>query len=92
MSWYRDPAQLDNIIILTSRPRDVTRKLSISSWTNMEQESESPVLYVMVTSGGVSMVRGAEVRLSVHHVDNNGHFQTSARNISLVDDGAAGEC
>ena len=55
VSWYRDPALLDNIIIVRSRPRDVRRKLEIQSWTNYDQTAArghtSPVVvYVQVTS------------------------------------------
>ena len=52
VSWYRDPALLDNIIIVRSRPRDVKRKLDITSWTNYGYTGHtSPVvLYVQVSS------------------------------------------
>ena len=35
-------------------------------------------------------VVGADVRLSVHHLDNNGDHQSLATNITLLDDGVAG--
>ena len=59
VSWYRDPALLDNIIIVRSRPRDVRRKLEIQSWTNYghisTQRLTSPVvLYVQVSSVYIS--------------------------------------
>ena len=59
VSWYRDPALLDNIIIVRSRPRDVRRKLEIQSWTNYDhistQRLTSPVvLYVQVSSVYIS--------------------------------------
>ena len=34
ISWYQDPARLDNVVVVRSRPREGAEKLEISSWTN----------------------------------------------------------
>ena len=54
VSWYRDPALLDSIILVKSRPRDVTRTLDIKTWTNFQHVAASahslPIaLYVQVS-------------------------------------------
>ena len=45
--------------------------------------------HVQVSVDGLGVV-GADVRLSVHHLDNNGDHQSLATNITLLDDGVAG--
>ena len=42
-----------------------------------------------MTVGGKGVV-GASVLLSLHHVDNDGHHQTVAQDVALLDDGDAG--
>ena len=52
VSWYRDPALLDSIILVKSRPRDVTRTLDIAAWTNFQhaRSHSLPIaLYVQVS-------------------------------------------
>ena len=53
VSWYRDPALLDSIILVKSRPSDVTRTLDIDTWTNYQHVAAKAhtlpiVLYVKV--------------------------------------------
>ena len=71
--------------MVTSKPRDVTRQLSVSTWTSADH-----VLSAQVRVGDHVMV-GADIRLTLHHVDTSGQHQTSVQNISLYDDGAAGK-
>ena len=86
VSWYQDPAQLDNMVLVSSKARDVTRQLSVSTWTSSDH-----VLSAQVMLGDQPVV-GADIRLTLQHVDTNGQHQTSVQNISLYDDGAAGKC
>jgi len=93
VSWYRDPALLDSIILVKSRPRDVTRTMDIQTWTNFQHVAASahslPIaLYVQVSVSGLG-VAGARVSASVTRVDSNGGHQTLEPAIPLQDDGAA---
>ena len=52
VSWYRDPGLLDSIILVKSRPRDVTRTLDIAAWTNYQHVASHSLplaLYVQVS-------------------------------------------
>ena len=53
VSWYRDPTELDNIVLVRSRPRHAAASLDIAAWTNYEHAAagghqEPLALYVQV--------------------------------------------
>ena len=57
VSWYRDPTELDNIVLVRSRPRHAAASLDIAAWTNYEHAAagghQEPVaLYVQVCRDG----------------------------------------
>ena len=57
IDWYREPATRSNVVVLTSKPRDISAEglVSVAAWTNKEDEmgagdvGEQPVIvYVQV--------------------------------------------
>ena len=65
VSWYRDPALLGSLIIVKSRPRDVTRRLDISAWTNQRHvaaraHSLPLALYVQVSVDELMLIKGQD--------------------------------
>ena len=54
ISWYSDPARLDNVVLVRSRPRDGAESLEISSWTNEDDggggNRETPIVFYVKVS------------------------------------------
>ena len=54
ISWYQDPARLDNVVVVRSRPREGGEKLEISSWTNEVDgepgSRETPIVFYVKVS------------------------------------------
>ena len=54
ISWYQDPAGLDNVVVVRSRPREGAENLEISSWTNevdgLTGSPETPIVFYVKVS------------------------------------------